>query len=85
MICAIYRSPKKAGMYLYIEKKDYFEDLPETLLKTFGKPEFVMLFDLNGNKQLKIAPNKEVLTVIKDQGFYLQVPPPPENLLKTLK
>ncbi|RMW92727.1 YcgL domain-containing protein, partial [Aggregatibacter aphrophilus] len=24
MLCAIYKSPKEAGMYLYIEKRDQF-------------------------------------------------------------
>ncbi len=85
MICAIYRSPKKEGMYVYIEKKDDFSSLPDELLKSFGQPQFAMLFNLKGEKQLKTAPNNEVLNTIKEQGFYLQVPPLPENLLKTLK
>ncbi len=85
MICAIYRSPNKDGMYLYIEKKEDFSYIPNELLKSFGKPQFAMLFNLKGEKQLRIAPNEEVLNTIKAQGFYLQVPPPPENLLKMLK
>ncbi len=85
MICAIYRSPNKDGMYLYIEKKEDFSTIPEELLKRFGKPQFAMLFNLKGEKQLRIAPNEEVLNTIKEQGFYLQVPPLPENLLKNLK
>ncbi len=85
MICAIYRSLNKEGMYLYIEKKDDFSAIPEELSKSFGKPQFAMLFNLHGEKQLRVAPNNEVLNTIKEQGFYLQVPPLPENLLKTLK
>ncbi|MDG6882362.1 YcgL domain [Phocoenobacter uteri] len=85
MICAIYRSSKKEGMYLYIEKKEDFSSLPEELLNSFGKPQFAMLFNLKGEKQLRIASNDEVLNTIKQQGFYLQVPPLPENLLNSLK
>ncbi len=85
MICSIYRSPKKEGMYLYIANKDKFDDIPEALLNTFGKPQFAMLFNLKGEKQLKVAPNEEVMQSIKEQGFYLQVPPLAEDLLKKFK
>ncbi|MBR0574488.1 MULTISPECIES: YcgL domain-containing protein [Pasteurellaceae] len=83
MICAIYRSSKKEGMYLYIEKREQFDAVPKALLRTFGKPQFSMLFNLKGDKQLKIAPNQKVLEAIKEQGFYLQAPPLPESLLNT--
>lgn len=82
-LCAIYKSTKKAEMYLYIAKRDDFEPVPEPLRQMFGKPQFVMLFNLAGDKALKRAKNAEVLQAIQSQGFYLQMPPPPENLLKT--
>lgn len=85
MLCAIYKSPKKEGMYLYIEKRDDFSTLPETLLALFGKPQFVMLFNLLGQKKLAQIDNQTVLEQIKQQGFYLQMPPPIENLLDSLK
>ena len=74
MLCAIYKSPKEAGMYLYIEKRDQFDALPEALLTVFGKPVFVMLFNLAGTKPLVIADKTEVLQQIKEKGFYLQTP-----------
>ncbi|MBN6065750.1 YcgL domain-containing protein [Aggregatibacter actinomycetemcomitans] len=74
MLCAIYKSPKEAGMYLYIEKRDQFDDIPEALLKVFGKPIFVMLFNLAGEKPLVNADKAEVLQHIKEKGFYLQTP-----------
>ncbi|QGM80472.1 YcgL domain-containing protein [Otariodibacter oris] len=82
MLCAIYKSSKKAEMYLYIEKRDQFDSVPEELLQQFGKPQFVMLFNLKGNKSLKRADNQEVLQQIETKGFYLQMPPPVENLHK---
>ena len=74
MLCAIYKSPKEAGMYLYIEKRDQFDALPEALLTVFGKPVFVMLFNLAGTKPLVNADKTEVLQQIKEKGFYLQTP-----------
>lgn len=81
MLCAIYKSPKKEGMYLYIAKRGDFSAVPETLQQMFGKPELVMLFNLAGEKTLKNAKKEEVLAKIQTEGFYLQMPPPPENLL----
>ncbi|OBW91382.1 hypothetical protein QV01_07705 [Gallibacterium genomosp. 3] len=85
MLCAIYKSHKKEGMYLYIEKRDNFSNVPEALLNLFGKPQFVMLFNLLGPKKLAQLDNQTVLAQIKQQGFYLQMPPPPENLLESFK
>ncbi|ASU16681.1 YcgL domain-containing protein [Actinobacillus pleuropneumoniae] len=81
-LCAIYKSPKREGMFLYVAKRDQFDNVPEALRQMFGKPQFVMLFNLNGEKQLKRSKNEEVLQAIETQGFFLQMPPPPENLLK---
>lgn len=85
MICAIYRSENKEGMYLYVEKQNVFDDVPEELRKTFGKATLAMLFNLDGEKQLVRAKNEEVKKEIQEKGFYLQVPPPPEDLLKDFK
>ncbi|KOE53868.1 YcgL domain-containing protein [Aggregatibacter actinomycetemcomitans] len=74
MLCAIYKSPKEAGMYLYIEKRSHFDSVPEALLKIFGKPIFVMLFNLTGEKPLVNADKTEVLQNIREKGFYLQTP-----------
>ncbi|EGY35211.1 hypothetical protein SC1083_0214 [Aggregatibacter actinomycetemcomitans serotype e str. SC1083] len=61
-------------MYLYIEKRNQFDGVPEALLKIFGKPIFVMLFNLAGEKPLENADKTEVLQNIKEKGFYLQTP-----------
>lgn len=79
-LCAIYKSKIKEEMYLYVEKRDQFEQVPETLRQMFGKPEFVMMFNLMGDKPLVRAKNEEVLQKLAEQGYYLQMPPPPENL-----
>ncbi|QLB21565.1 hypothetical protein A6B43_08520 [Vespertiliibacter pulmonis] len=82
MLCAIYKSLKQDGMYLYVEKRDQFDAIPDELRQMFGKPQFVMLFNLSGDKPLKRADNREVLQTIQTQGYYFQLPSPPENLHK---
>ena len=82
MLCAIYKSSKKAETYLYVEKRDDFSNVPEPLMTTFGKPVFVILFDLAGSKSLLRIDNAKVMQQIQDKGFYLQLPPKAESLLE---
>ena len=64
MLCAIYKSKKKPGSYLYLAKRDDFSSLPEALLEQFGKPEIVMMFNLLGSKRLHSVDNQEILEKI---------------------
>lgn len=82
MFCVIYRSTQRDQTYLYVEKKDDFSRVPEALLKSFGKPLLVMLMPLDGRKQLRNADLEKVKSALTEQGYYLQLPPPQENLLK---
>ncbi|WP_253377599.1 YcgL domain-containing protein [unidentified bacterial endosymbiont] len=82
MFCVIYRSTRRDQTYLYVEKKDDFSRVPEELLKSFGRPQLAMLLPLDGRKMLVNASLEKVKTALTEQGYYLQLPPPPENLLK---
>ncbi|SFU68341.1 YcgL domain-containing protein [Xenorhabdus koppenhoeferi] len=81
MICVIYRSLKRDQTYLYIAKKDDFSRVPEELLKTFGQPQYSMMISLSDRKKLANADIEKVKAALVEQGFYLQVPPPVENLI----
>lgn len=81
MHCVIYRSPKRDQTYLYVEKKDDFSCVPEELMKNFGIPQFSMMLSLNERKKLAAADIEKVKEALKEQGFYLQFPPPVENLM----
>lgn len=84
MLCSIYKSPKKEGMYLYLPKKDDFSQVPDTLMQMFGKPVFVMIIKMDGRKLAQVDIEK-VKQSLSDDGFFLQLPPPPENLLDEYK
>lgn len=81
MICAVYKSPKKDEMYLYLPKRGDFSKVPEPLLAVFGTPVFVTLLNLTGERKLAREDTGKVLENLDGQGFHLQMPPPPENLL----
>ncbi len=71
----IYRSKKKEGMYLYVEKGKNLEDLPEALIKQFGNVELSMVLKLTAERKLAQVSAKKVLEALDNQGFYLQLPP----------
>lgn len=66
----------------YVEKRDDFSSVPEELMKSFGQPQLAMVIDLESKKKLGSADIEKVKSALKEQGYYLQLPPPPESLLK---
>ncbi|ACR68808.2 hypothetical protein DBV23_00510 [Edwardsiella ictaluri] len=82
MLCVIYRSSKRDQTYLYVEKKDDFSRIPPDLLKSFGQPQLAMVLNLATRTRLAGAEIAMVKAALAGQGYYLQLPPPPENLLK---
>ncbi|WP_318387970.1 YcgL domain-containing protein [Enterobacter sp.] len=82
MLCVIYKSTKRDQTYLYVEKKDDFSRVPEALMKTFGQPQLAMILPLDGRKKLINADLEKVKEALTQQGYYLQMPPPQEDLLK---
>lgn len=75
LLCEIYRCAKKEGMYLYVDKKDGLNKLPESLVKQVGKTELAMTLIITPDKKLANAKAADVLEAIEAQGFYLQMPP----------
>ncbi len=85
MLCTIYKSARKAQTYLFINKRDDFTDVPEPLMKTFGTPQLVTILNLATKDKLAMADIDKVKANLKEKGFYLQLPPPQEDLLKEHK
>lgn len=75
MLCYIYKSLKKADTYVFLGEKDRFAQIPKSLQDLLGKLDFVMKLDLAERDKLAYADPKQVIQKIKDDGFYLQLPP----------
>ena len=75
MLASVYRSTKKDEMYLYIPVKDDFSQIPEPLMKAFGKPEFSLQLNLAKRQKLARVNIEEVKEKIESEGFFLQMPP----------
>ncbi|MCU4675750.1 YcgL domain-containing protein [Catenovulum sp. 2E275] len=81
MLCAVYKSRRLEDSYLYVRERDKFGDVPEPLLEKFGAPEFVLVLNLAKRTSLAIADIDKVKAELLAKGFFLQMPPPKENLL----
>lgn len=68
---------------MYVPKKDNFEDVPETLMQMFGRPELVTILALDKHERLGMVDKQKLIDELSEKGFYLQVPPKEENLLET--
>ena len=79
-VIEIFKGHKKEEMYLYVEQKNGLKSVPDDLLATFGQTESVMVLLLTKDKKLARATASDVLAAIEDQGYFLQMPPPPEAL-----
>ncbi|MBJ6611512.1 MAG: YcgL domain-containing protein [Candidatus Thiothrix moscowensis] len=76
MQCHVYRSRRKPGSFLLLPEKGVFTRVPASLLKIFGEPEFSFEFDLTPERNLMLkAEASEVMRVIRENGFFLQLPP----------
>ena len=79
-VIEIFKGHKKEEMYLYVEQKNGLKTVPDDLLATFGQTESVMVLLLTKDKKLARVTASDVLAAIEDQGYFLQMPPPPEAL-----
>ena len=75
MQCFIYKSLKKAELYLYIGKKDDFSAVPQALFESFGQMAFVMELELEPERKLARENAEKVIASINSKGFFVQMPP----------
>lgn len=75
MLCFIYKSLKKEELYLYLDKKDDFSSVPETLFKSIGRLQFVMELQLSPERKLAREDVNRVIASLESKGFFVQMPP----------
>lgn len=71
-------------MYIYVAQQDGLSKIPDPLAEIFTRPEKAMTLILSPEKNLGRASSKDVMTAIKEQGFYLQMPPAKEPYMLDL-
>lgn len=74
-VVEVFASSRREGMYLYVERGQLWEELPETLRQAFGVPRPAMTLVLTPERRLARVAAEEVIAAIDDRAFYLQMPP----------
>ena len=67
--CKVYRSDKKAEMYLYLSDGLDFADLPENLQQRFGAPALVMRLELSTERKLARVDVVAFASTLVDKGL----------------
>ncbi len=73
--CHIYKTKKKAELYLYLAEEDNFDVVPKDILGYFGTPEKAMVIELSPERKLARVDVNEVLKSLKTNQFFIQMPP----------
>lgn len=79
-ICSIFKSPRKREMYIYVDKREQLERVPEALLVMFGPPKHCFDLLLTPERKLAREDVAKVLENIEEKGFHLQMPPPDDEM-----
>ncbi len=83
-ICSIYKSLRKNGMYLYVDKREALARVPEGLLAAFGTPQLAFELVLTPERQLAREDIGKVLANLETQGYHLQMPPAEDDYIEHL-
>lgn len=70
--------------YLYLLHGTDPQTLPEDLLQSFGAPSLILELDLHESRKLALVNPVDVIESINAQGFYLQMPPPANHVVRSL-
>lgn len=84
-LCVVYKSARRADTYIYLPRDKQVTDLPEALQQMLGPTRQVMLLNLSEKRNLARVDGDELQRQLTEQGYYLQLPATPENLLETHK
>ncbi|WP_311946058.1 YcgL domain-containing protein [Halomonas piscis] len=84
VICEVFKSSRKEEMYLYVDKRQGLEAVPEALLEQFGRPVPALTLLLTADKPLARASAADVLAAIAEQGYYFQMPPAKDEYMLDL-
>lgn len=81
-LVVVYRSPRVENMYLFVDRQEGTARVPEELLTRFGEPEEALSLELTPERSLARVHGRTVLDAIELSGYYLQLPPAPDDWVK---
>ncbi len=82
ILCYVYRSSVKDGLYVYLSDEDGLNDLPAPVLKQLGDPELAMTLNLATRASLGHEDIAVVRKNLETKGFHIQMPKSIEHLVE---
>lgn len=79
--CAVYKTHKRNGVYLFVKEKGCFSDVPKALLDQLGSLELVMVLPFVSQKKLVKTDPKTLINALNNTGYFLQISDQEDNLL----
>ena len=73
----IYKTARRAETFLFVSACIPPDAWPDCLAETFSPAEHVLRLTLTEQQSLAAQPATEVMAAIKQQGYFLQLPPNP--------
>jgi len=75
IICSVYRSRRKQDVYIYLDHEEGFTRIPDDLRAELGNLDKAMTIILTPERRLARSNAQAVMAAIREQGYYLQLPP----------
>jgi uncharacterized protein len=75
ILCTVYRCSREKEMYVYVNRQDGLEKLPESLRESAGELSEVLTLKLYPERKLARVKAADVLNAIAERGYFLQLPP----------
>ncbi|KJV35484.1 YcgL domain-containing protein [Luteibacter yeojuensis] len=75
MHCFVYASLRKPDTYVWLNRREAFDLLPEPLVLLLGELRFVLEVELTPQRKLPQEDTEKVLANLGSQGWHLQAPP----------
>ena len=73
--CRVYRARRNHDVYLYVDAAQELRRVPQLLLTELGGVVEVLRLELDHGRRLARVDAGSVVEAIRQQGFYLQMPP----------
>lgn len=71
----VFKTSRKPGAYLYLERGKGFDGLPDGLRELFDGAQLALSMKLTAERSLARYSGAQVLQALANQGYFLQLPP----------
>ena len=83
MECSVYKGKRKPDHYVFLPTATSIHDIPESIQQMMGEMEHVMKLDISPVTKLAKSDPVDILNMINEKGFFIQIPPKTEINLDT--